>query len=134
MASNNYKDHLYALILAGGGGTRLWPKSRDKTPKQFLKLFGEKTLTEITVERIAKFIPWENIIVSTGNEEYGKVIQKLLPKVPKKNIILEPVRKDTAPAQSLAAFYIRKMDPDAVIINAATDHFINPDKNYKKTN
>lgn len=131
--NSKYTDHLYAVILAGGGGTRLWPKSREKTPKQFLKLFGNKTLTEITAERIAKFIPWERIIVSTGNEEYGKIIQKLLPLVPRKNIILEPVRKDTAPAQTLAAFYIYNLDKDAVIINAATDHFINPDKNYKRT-
>ena len=53
---SNYKDHLYALILAGGGGTRLWPKSRNKTPKQFLKLFGNKTLTQITVKRLREII------------------------------------------------------------------------------
>lgn len=68
MSKGNYKDHLYALIVAGGGGTRLWPRSRNKTPKQFLKLFGKNTLTQITAQRLHKFIPWENIFVVTVSE------------------------------------------------------------------
>ena len=57
MADEAYKDHLYALILAGGGGTRLWPKSLNKTPKQFLRLFGGKTLMQITTERFRNILP-----------------------------------------------------------------------------
>src|SRR3990172_12919585 len=77
--SENYEDHLYALILAGGGGTRLWPKSRDKTPKQFLKLFKNETLTQITVKRFRKILPYERIFIVTVSEEYKKEILKEIP-------------------------------------------------------
>lgn len=126
MSKANYKDHLYALIVAGGGGTRLWPKSRNKTPKQFLYLFKKRTLTQITSERLNKFIPWKNIFVVTVSEEYKKEVEKELSEIPRKNIIVEPARKNTAPAHGLGAAYIYKKDKDAVIINAAADHLISP--------
>lgn len=118
--------------MAGGGGTRLWPRSRDETPKQFLKLFGGETLVEITAKRLNKFIDWENIFVST-NVRYKDQIADLLPQIPAKNIIVEPARRDTAPAHGLGAAYIYSKDKDAVIVNAASDHFITPQKNYKHT-
>jgi len=133
MAEKSFNNHLYALIMAGGGGTRLWPRSRNATPKQFLKLFGKKTLMEITVERLSNFLPWEAIFVSTATDEYAKEIKKLVPRLKTENIIVEPSRRDTAPAHGLGALYIHKKDPEAVIINAASDHFINPEKNYRKT-
>src|SRR3989344_3199339 len=132
MSAKSYKDHLYALVMAGGGGTRLWPRSRDKTPKQFLKLFGNKTLLEITIERLRKFLPWERIFISTATIKYEIEIKRLLPSVPKNHIIVEPARRDTAPAHGLGALPIYKKDYQAVIINAASDHFIRPEKNYKK--
>src|SRR3990167_7359437 len=104
-SKGNYKDHLYALILAGGGGTRLWPRSLEKTPKQFLKIFGGKTLTEITGERLFKMLPWEKIFVVTTTKDYGDTIRKLLPKVPAANVIVEPERKDSAAAHALGAAY-----------------------------
>ena len=121
-SSGSYKDHLYALILAGGGGTRLWPRSLEKSPKQFLKLFGGKTLVEITGERLSKMLPWEKIYVVTTTKAYGDEIKKLLPKVLIENIIVEPERKDSAAAHALGAIYILNKDPNAVIINAASDH------------
>lgn len=133
MAADTYRDHMYALIMAGGGGTRLWPLSREHTPKQFLKLFGKASLMEITAKRLRMFLPWEKIFISTATEGYAKVIRKLLPEVPKANIIVEPIRKDSAPAHGLGAAHIFKKDPNAVIINAASDHFIHPESNYKKT-
>lgn len=130
--SNNYKDHLYALIVAGGGGTRLWPKSRNKTPKQFLYLFNRKTLTQITAERLNKFIPWENIFVVTVSEAYKKETKKEVPGIPADNIVVEPARKNTAPAHGIGALYIYKKDKDAVVINAAADHLISPVNKYIK--
>lgn len=130
---NDYRDHLFALILAGGGGTRLWPKSLEKTPKQFLKLFHNKTLVEITADRVNKMLPWEKIFVVTTTKEYGDEIRQLLPKVPKENVIVEPERKDSAAAHALGAAYILNKDAEAVIINAASDHFVSPQLNYEKT-
>ncbi len=67
--SEEYKEHLYALLLAGGGGTRLWPKSRNDSPKQFLKLFNNQTLTQITCQRLSEILPWKKIFVVTVSEE-----------------------------------------------------------------
>lgn len=132
-SKNEYKKHLYALILAGGGGTRLWPMSRNKTPKQFLRLFNNRTLIEITADRVNKLLPWEKIFIVTTTKEYGSTIKKLLPKVPAKNIIVEPERRDSAAAHAIGAAFILKMDPQAVIVNAASDHFVSPQLNYEKT-
>lgn len=129
---NAYKDHMYALIMAGGGGTRLWPLSRDHSPKQFLKLFGKDSLIEITAKRLLHLLPPERIFISTATDEYAKVIKKLLPSIPAKNIIVEPVRKDSAPAYGLGAAHIFKCDSDAVIVTTASDHFIHPESNYRK--
>lgn len=130
MAADSYKDHLYALILAGGGGTRLWPRSRNKTPKQFLKLFKGKTLIQITANRLSKLLPWDRIFIVTVSNEYKHTTEKLLPRIPKENILVEPARKNTAPAHGLGATYIFKKDPNAVIINAASDHLIKPTSSY----
>lgn len=130
---NSYKDHMYALIMAGGGGTRLWPLSREKTPKQFLQFFGKESLFEITIKRLMKLLPSERIFVSTATKEYAREIEKLVPELQKEHIIVEPVRRDSGPAHALGASYIYKQDPDAVIINAASDHLVNPEKNYRNS-
>ena len=129
----NYKDHLYALILAGGGGTRLWPRSRKKTPKQFLKLFNKQTLTQITAHRFNKILPWEKIYVVTVSEDYKKEILKEVPKILPQNIIVEPVGKNTAPAHGIGAAYIYKKDPEAVILNESADHLVKPESKYFHT-
>jgi len=126
----NYKDHLYALILAGGGGTRLWPRSRNKTPKQFLKLFKNQTLTQITVDRFREILPWEKIYCVTVSDAYKKEIIKEVPKFLPENIIVEPVRCETGPAHGLGATYIYKKDPDAVIITESADRLVKPVRDY----
>jgi mannose-1-phosphate guanylyltransferase len=130
---DDFKDHIYACILAGGGGTRLWPKSTNKTPKQFLKLFGGKTLSQITSKRLRSFLTWDKIYVVTVSNDYKKELLKEVPLLHPDNIIVEPARRNTAPAHTIGAVYILKKDPDAVIINAAADHLISPDSEYKKT-
>lgn len=133
MKKESYKEHLYALILAGGGGTRLWPQSRNATPKQFLKLFNKQTLTQITAYRFNKIIPWERIFVVTVSDAYKKEIKREVPELISKNIIVEPARRETGPAHGLGAMYIYKQDSQAVIITEAADRLVKPINQYLKT-
>lgn len=119
----SYLDHTYAVILAGGGGTRLWPKSRKQTPKQFLKLIGKETMMQIAANRIAKILPWERIIVVT-NELYKDEVHEQLPEVPVLNIIAEPTKRDTALAMLTGAMYAKSLDAEAVCVNMASDHIV----------
>lgn len=116
-------QHNYAVLLAGGGGTRLWPKSRNKTPKQFLKLTSKDTMTQIAAARVNKVVPWERIIVVT-NKAYVEDIKQQLPQVPETNIIAEPDKKDTALAMLVGALYAQSMDPEAVVMNGASDQLV----------
>ena len=133
MSKDEYKDHLYALILAGGGGTRLWPKSKDKTPKQFLKLFEGKTLMQITYERFRKILDAERILCVTVSEEYKKEILKEIPEFLSENILVEPARRETGPAHALGAAYILKKDANAVIMTEAADRLVKPVLRYLAT-
>lgn len=119
----NGSDHAYAVLLAGGGGTRLWPKSRNKTPKQFLKLTGKDTMMQVAAARLTKVIPWDRIIVVT-NEQYVSEVRAQLPEIPAENIIAEPQKRDTALAMLVGALYAQAKDPDAVVINGASDHVV----------
>ncbi len=127
----NNKQHTYAVILAGGGGTRLWPKSRKKTPKQFLKINGNKTMLQTTADRLTKQLDWDHIIVIT-NQLHADEIKQQLPEVPDKNIITEPEKKDTALAMLVGALYAKTLDPEAVVINSASDHVLSDSQEYWK--
>jgi len=122
-------DHVYAVILAGGGGTRLWPKSRTKTPKQFLRLTGRNTMIQYAAQRMSKIVPWSRIIVVT-NSLYFDEVKKLLPEVPTENIVAEPEKRDTALAMLVGALFAKSFDPDAIVINGASDHIITNDAEY----
>jgi mannose-1-phosphate guanylyltransferase len=124
-----YLKHTYVCLLAGGTGTRLWPRSRVKTPKQFASIFGRLTLFQQTVKRVRDVVPVSRIFVIT-NKKYKKDIQKQVPLIPSKNIIAEPEKKNTAMAMGVAAAWIHKKDPEAVVINLATDHLIQKPKRY----
>jgi mannose-1-phosphate guanylyltransferase len=117
------QEHTFVLILAGGGGTRLWPMSRDASPKQFLKLFGGKSLFELTLERARRIAPLSNILISTSVRHLPE-IKKHVPGIPEENLIGEPMRRDTALAMGLGAAVIYNRDPEAVIVNLASDHMI----------
>lgn len=114
---------VYAVIMAGGSGTRFWPQSTKALPKQFLNLFGEGTMIQNTAKRIESIIPQERVMVVT-NESYVDIVKEQLPKVPADNIVGEPVAKNTAPCVAIAAELLYKKDPDAVMIVLPADHHI----------
>jgi mannose-1-phosphate guanylyltransferase len=114
---------MYALILAGGCGTRLWPYSRDRQPKQFLRLTGERTMLQATVERVRPLIPLERVFVATG-AAYIDMVAEQLPEIPRANILAEPIGRGTAPCIGLAALVLYSRDPDAVMVVLSADHRI----------
>ena len=121
--NNSSSTHLYVVILCGGGGTRLWPLSRNKTPKQFIELIGEETLFEKTLKRAESLVPPDHIYIIT-NQQYLEDVQKYSASIPPANIIAEPEKKNTALAMGVIAGIIHTRDPHAVIINLASDHLI----------
>jgi mannose-1-phosphate guanylyltransferase len=116
--------HHYVAIMAGGIGSRFWPKSRTSYPKQFLDILNTgKSLIQWTFERYAAFIPTENIYV-VASEEYSSLIEQQLPNIPKENILAEPSRKNTAPCIAYISFKLMQKDPEAMLIVAPSDHII----------
>jgi len=114
----------YCIIMAGGIGSRFWPLSRSGKPKQFLDILGVgESLLQSTYRRFRKIIPAENILVVT-NIEYGQHVREQLPEILDENVLLEPLRRNTAPCIAYAAYAILKKDPDAVMVAAPSDHLI----------
>lgn len=123
MAKTSASPTRYALILAGGSGQRFWPISRDAQPKQLLKLFGEKTLLELTIERLDGFVPRENILILTNKQQEASV-RAIIKDLPPENIVAEPEKRDTAPAIALAVGWVVARDPMATMIVLPADHLI----------
>lgn len=120
----------YVVIMAGGIGSRFWPMSRNNQPKQFLDVLQcGKSLLQLTYERFSKFIPHENIFVVT-NEHYQTITEEQLPNLSKKQLLLEPSRKNTAPCVAYACQYIAHINPKANIVIAASDHFIVKERTF----
>ena len=120
--------NFYALIMAGGQGTRLWPMSRVETPKQLLPLVDDQSMFSTSVKRIESIFDPDNIFVVTS-QAYANELQLDSPQIPKQNYIIEPYGKNTAPALGLALAYIQTHDPDATVAILTADHFIaNQDK------
>lgn len=120
----------YAVIMAGGVGSRFWPISTKKLPKQFHDMLGKgNTLIQQTFKRFESLIPSENIFIAT-NENYADLVQKQLPEIATKQIVLEPEMRNTAPCILLSALKIYKENPNAVIIIAPSDHWIENESEF----
>lgn len=115
--------HSYAVIMAGGGGTRLWPISRKEMPKQLLPLLGKDTLFQSTVARLEKLFPPERILVVTVAEQ-AREMQKQVPAIPVENYLIEPAPRGTASVVALAAAVLHKRDPQASMAIQTSDHYI----------
>ena len=120
MQNKNY----YAILMAGGVGSRFWPVSTESFPKQFHDMLGTgDTLIQKTFQRLNKLIPTENIFILT-NEKYNDLVLQQLPDVKPEQVVLEPAMRNTAPCILYASLKIQKENPDAVMIVAPSDHWI----------
>ncbi len=114
----------YCVIMSGGVGSRFWPFSKEGKPKQFLDFFGTgRSLLQSTFDRFKKIVPVENIYIVT-NDAYAEMTLKQLPEMKEEQLLLEPIRRNTAPAIAFASFRIRAVNPNANIVVAPSDHLI----------
>lgn len=114
---------IYAVIMAGGSGTRFWPASRRAKPKQLLAISGDRTMIRATVERMVPEIPFHRTMVVTGRDHAAEIVSQV-PELVKEMIVIEPRGKNTAPCVALAAYKLLKTDPDAVMVVLPADHLI----------
>src|SRR5436853_4490891 len=111
---------MFAVIMAGGSGTRFWPASRDRLPKQFLKITGERTMFEETMHRLRPFVADDHIYAVVGQAHRELTRQALSQSAA--TMLVEPVARNTAAAIGLAAIHVRRRDPDGVMIVLPADH------------
>ena len=122
----------YAILMAGGVGSRFWPVSTEDFPKQFHDMLGTgDTLIQKTFHRLADLIPKENIFILT-NERYNDLVLEQLPEVEQRQVVLEPAMRNTAPCILYASLKIQKENPDALMIVAPSDHWIEDEKTFSK--
>ncbi len=122
---------LHAMIMAGGGGTRFWPRSRSTRPKQFLTFSGDRTLLQGTLDRIAARVPADRTWVITGAAHAAEAARQL-PEVPAGHVVGEPQGRDTAACIGLGAALIARTDPAATMIVLPADHAIEPEREFHR--
>jgi len=123
---------MFVLIMAGGAGTRFWPKSRERRPKQLLPIIGEGTMLQNTVRRLLPMAPAENIFVISNQVQYDGIVEQL-PMLPAENIIVEPRPKNTAACIGLGAILLQQREPDGVMVVLPADHLIDDDEIFRET-
>src|SRR5579872_6153428 len=121
--------HRYGLILAGGRGTRFWPRSRRSSAKQVLRFLGDRSLIQQTVDRLRPLLPPERIWILTNDHLRNEIVRQL-PEIPKRQILAEPAQRNTAPAIGLAAHILQSIDPQAVMGVFPADHVIGKPRDY----
>ncbi len=124
---------MYIVLMAGGSGTRFWPRSRSNNPKQLLKLVGDRSMLQMTYDRVKDLTPAEKILVIT-NDDLMRAVMRQLPEIPERNIIAEPFGRNTAPCIGLAAAIIQKRnEQDEPMVVLPADHLIRDMKHFHKT-
>jgi mannose-1-phosphate guanylyltransferase len=129
--SPNTSDR-YVIIMAGGRGERFWPVSREKTPKQLIKLLGDRSFLQQAVDRCLPLVPLKNILIITNAAQAGEV-RRQLPKLPKQNVVAEPVGRDTCAAVTLGAAIVGARSVNAVMAVLPADHVIPEAKKFQQT-
>lgn len=125
-------EKLYTLIMAGGSGTRFWPRSRVAKPKQYLELFGDESLLQSTIKRFETFTDTGNIYIVSSKQQV-EVLENQTPQLPKENLIYEPVGKNTLPCIGLAAMFAEKENPDGIMVVSPSDHLIKNKELFRDT-
>jgi mannose-1-phosphate guanylyltransferase len=129
----NLQPHLYPVILAGGVGSRLWPRSRKSSPKQFLDLTGnQRSMLQEAFDRMTPLVPPEQIFIIT-NREYVDAVSEQLPEMPRANIVGEPAARGSAAAIGLGAIHLLRRDPEAVMAVLTADHLIHKPEILRQT-
>lgn len=131
MSKEKMSEHFYAVIMAGGGGTRLWPLSRKNRPKQMLRLIDERSLFQTSVQRLSEVFPLERVLVVTVEDQAAE-LQEQCPEIPVENYLLEPLPRGTASVVGLAAIDLQKRDPGAVMAILTSDHFIANEAGFRQ--
>ncbi len=121
---------MYAVILAGGAGTRLWPRSRKDSPKQLLDLVSGRTMLQASYDRILPLVPPQKVLVVTGGS-YLSLVREQLPDLPERNVIAEPAGRGSAPAIGLAAIHLARSHPKEVMICLPADHVITQEEKFR---
>jgi mannose-1-phosphate guanylyltransferase len=129
-ASANSKDR-FVIIKAGGRGERFWPVSREKTPKQLIKLLGDRSFLQQAVDRVLPLVPTKNIFIIT-NEAQAAAVRKQLPKLPKENVVAEPIGRDTCAAVTLGAALVGARSTTGVMAVLPADHVIPEEKKFQQ--
>jgi mannose-1-phosphate guanylyltransferase len=122
---------MFAVIMAGGKGSRFWPRSRERMPKHLIDILSERTIIRETVDRIRPLVPPEKTLIVTGRNHAAELIRQL-PEIPLENILIEPVGRNTAPCIGLAALHILKRVQDAVMLVLPSDHRIGDEAAFLK--
>ncbi|HRX12485.1 MAG TPA: sugar phosphate nucleotidyltransferase, partial [Draconibacterium sp.] len=123
---------IFSLIMAGGSGTRFWPRSKAVKPKQYLNLFGSDSLLQSTIKRFSIFTETDSIYVVSGKSQ-SEVLEQQTTMLPKSNLIYEPVGKNTLPCIGLAAMFAEKENPDGIMVVTPSDHLIENDELFRDT-
>ena len=126
------KTELGAIIVAGGSGTRFWPLSTPERPKQFLTLFGERSMLQETFDRVSGIVPAKRVLIVTG-DNFVDLVRRQLPELPPRNVIGEPVPRDTAAAMTLGTIVFRKRFGNLPLLIMPADHVISPVEQFRKT-
>lgn len=124
------RDRIFAVLMAGGAGTRFWPLSRRARPKQVLPVVGDDPMVRATVRRLEGLVPPERVLVVTGADQ-DSAIREVLPDVPRENVLLEPCARNTAPCLALAAAAARARDSGALCLCLPADHVVEPAEDFR---